>query len=301
LAGLTPTTAVSRRLAQPARKVDLATLGEVWFVQSIEARLPMMGVLLGRTDVLPKVRGAWGRALMAGASQDALEGRPCPFDPPCALDVFFREQGRTGSQAIPKPYLFEMDREGPDLIVRLKIFGFASDWAPLAAERLVEALNGHVDWRGLSGMARLKSPKVVDLRTATTEGVVPIAAGPIARVSLLTPFEDAGSNMLDEPWGFVARAARRVSGMARWHDAEIDTSWDELSTAWKSCDFDLSSCRSQHVGRASRGRVFSQSALVGEIAMSGPVEPFWPILLIGSTVGAGRGAVHGLGRFALVP
>ena len=292
---------LSRRLDQPTQLLSLEALCSVWFVQVIEARVPMMGVLAGRTDVLPKIRGAWGRSLMTGASQEAIAGRPCPFDPPCGLDVFFREQGRSGRHAIPKPYVLEADRSGVDLIVRLKIFGFATEWTPVASERLVEALNVNVDWRWLSEMPHLKAPRVEELKVLTVEGLSLPDSPPATTLRLLSPLENEARAMRDQPWGVVARIARRVSGLARWHDAEIDASWEDLSETWKRLDYDLSATHDDVVDRRSRGRGFSEPTLVGDIRISGDLGSIWPLLRMGETAGAGRGAVHGLGRFEVLP
>ena len=299
MADLTPTSALARRLATPERSLTLDALAADWFVQSIEARMPLLGALAGRTDVLPRVRGAWGRRLMVGASAEALAGKPCPFDPPCALDVFFREQGRQGGHGLSKPYVLEADRDGPDLIVRLKVFGIASTWTSTAADRLVEALTDHVDWKALGGPAGKR--RVVDLKVGTVHGVDLRPTPTSCRLRLLTPVDDDRATLREEPWGLVARIATRVSSMARWHDADLDVSWDGLSRTWKDLDYDLSSCFSGSVGRASRGRIFTENTLQGDALIHGDLAPVWPLLVLGETLGVGRGAVHGLGRVQLLP
>ena len=204
---------LARRLARPSLRLSLDGLCRAWFVQTIEARLPVLGALAGKAeDLLPKVRGAWGRRLLEGASPEAVAEQPCPWEPPCARDVFFREQIRAGREAIPKPYAFEADRDGPDLIVRLKVFGFASAWTPAVADRLAEALNSHVDWRALSGMTNLRAPRVTDLAVRTLQGLSPEPAPRTVTLRAVTPFEDEAGRLADEPWSVVARAARRLWG-----------------------------------------------------------------------------------------
>ena len=289
---------IARRLAEPARRLAPRDLAGAWFVQAIEARVPLMGVLARRTDVLPKVRGAWGRCLMKGASREAIAQRPCPFEPPCALDIFFREQLPSRRHGAPKPYVFEADKDGADLIVRLKIFGMACDWTLVAAERLTEALTSQVDWRGLSGVGNAVVG-VTALEVRTMQGIETPAAPGAVSIRLVTPFEDEQQRMADDPASFVARLARRVSGLALWHEAEIDVMWSELAADWAACDYRILSPGHIGVGRASRGRVFAQAALGGEVEITGPLERFWPLLVIGQTTGAGRGAGHGLGRYEL--
>lgn len=290
---------LAARLAEPSQRLTLAELADAWVISEVEARVPMMGVLAGDVGVLAKVRGAWGRALMDGASAEAIVGQPCPFEPPCALDVFFREQVRVQRAGLPKPYLFEADRDGNDLIVRLRIFGLATEWTPVAADRLVQALNTGLPWLALARMPNLKPPKVAQVRVQTHHGV---ELGPVpgsATIHLLTPFEDEDQRMEEAPWSFLRRASFRLSGLARWHDAELEADWRAQEAVWRGLDYDLTRLRQDAVDRASRGRAFRQESVVGEIGISGDLAALWPMLEIASLCGAGRGAAHGLGRFAL--
>ena len=304
---MTASTSISRRLARPTLHLSLAELCRAWFVQSIEARLPVLGALAGKAEeILPKVRGAWGRRLLEGASPEAVAELPCSWEPPCARDVFFREQIRAGREAIPKPYAFEADRDGPDLIVRLKVFGFASAWTPAAADRLAEALNSHIDWRTLSGMTNLRAPRVSDLAVRTVQGLGqgPSEGPPPEAVVIrtVTPFEDEKGLLPDEPWTFAARAARRVWGLARWHDAELDVDWSALSAAWRAADYRLSSRASGYdlLLRHTRGEGFRQAVFRGELYIDDLDPALWPILRLAETCGAGRGVTHGLGRFEVL-
>jgi hypothetical protein len=299
---MTLLTPLSRRLAEPALRLTLDELAHAWFVQSIEARLPVMGALSGRAEeVLPKVRGAWGRRLLEGASPEAVAEQPCPWDPPCARDVFFREQIRAGRIAVPKPYVFEADRDGPDLIVRLKVFGFASAWTAAAADRLAEALNHHMDWRGLSGMANLRDPRVTDLNVITVQGLEVPPAPAAFSLHTVTPIEDERGELVDRPWKVIAGAARRIWGLARWHDAELTADWGDLSAAWQSCDARAipHGGAAEPLLRHGRAKGFLQAAFRGEIHIEDAPPDLWTILTLAQTCGAGRGAVHGLGRFAL--
>ena len=48
---------------------------------------------------------------------------------------------------MPKPYVFALFDVDGDLLVRLTLFGFATDWTEVAAEALVRALRGPLSLR----------------------------------------------------------------------------------------------------------------------------------------------------------
>ena len=74
---------------------------------------------LEKSLLMNRVRRAPGRMLMTGASAEAIAGKPCPWQPPCALDLLFREHARIGGRhGIPKAWVLAFDRRGFDLIVR---------------------------------------------------------------------------------------------------------------------------------------------------------------------------------------
>jgi len=97
-----------------------------------------------------RLRGMLGRALMEGASAEALACRPCPWQPPCALDLLFGDHGAllSGRLSMPRPFVLSVEPFPQDnddrLTLRLSLFGFATDWAEAVAETLVRGLRGGV-------------------------------------------------------------------------------------------------------------------------------------------------------------
>lgn len=85
---------IRARLLAPAREATLEELAECWFVETIQVTVNGYGKLAADPGLPGRIRGAFGKALMAGASDEALAGRPCTFDPPCAFEALFRKQGR---------------------------------------------------------------------------------------------------------------------------------------------------------------------------------------------------------------
>lgn len=130
-----------QRLAAPLDHATADDLLARWFQADIVVRLGP-GLTPDRiTDPrLPgRLRGALGDALLAGASAEARAEQPCPWDPPCALDVLWGETGtmRRGVE-IPRPFVIRVDPDPPDgARVTLSLFGFATDWAEGVADALV--------------------------------------------------------------------------------------------------------------------------------------------------------------------
>jgi hypothetical protein len=124
---------------------------------------------------------------MESASAEAVAGRPCRRQPPCALDVLFREQGRFGAHGIPKPFVLAADRRGQDLVVTMTLFGVAADWAAVATHALVATLQRRIDWPGQR--ADVFIPRVV-MGDVTVRSDERLRAGPSradAELQFLTP------------------------------------------------------------------------------------------------------------------
>ncbi|WP_444429480.1 CRISPR system precrRNA processing endoribonuclease RAMP protein Cas6 [Rhodobacter capsulatus] len=104
------------------------------------------GGLAAGTATLGRVRGAMGHALALSASPEALAGAPCPYDPPCAYDLFHNPQGALNPGfELPKPFVLRADAQGADLTITLRLFGAACDWAPEFRAALIAGLRGGLD------------------------------------------------------------------------------------------------------------------------------------------------------------
>lgn len=102
-------------------------------------------------------------ALNPGASPAVRVGAPCPWDPPCALDVFQREQLRAGGDGLPKPYVLSWQQKGPALAVTLRVFGIACDWFPAAVEAMTAALHDRLSWDNALPLC-YSPPRLIDRR-----------------------------------------------------------------------------------------------------------------------------------------
>jgi hypothetical protein len=92
---------LARRLLAPAARTPLDRLAEHWVAATVEATVPGHGALVGDLVLMNRVRRALGRMLMTGASAEAIAGKPCPWQPPCALDCFASTRASAAGTASP--------------------------------------------------------------------------------------------------------------------------------------------------------------------------------------------------------
>lgn len=126
--------AIGERLRAPQTRLDLE--GFVEAIEYVTITFELEGVAsLALDPALPgRIRGAFGEALLPGASPEAAAGRPCPFDPPCGFEVLFRRQGRmTSGTDFPNPWMISIEPRRGHLKVMLTLFdsqpsGHRSRW-----------------------------------------------------------------------------------------------------------------------------------------------------------------------------
>jgi|SRR5579862_111121 len=292
---------IADRLVAPSRRLSLDELAREWFAARISVRIGGYGALARDLDLLRRVRGGVGRVLMRGASAEALAGRPCPWRPPCALDILFREQGRDGPHGIPKPYVLAAEPHGRDLILSLTLFGFAADWAAAAAHALAETVHRGIDWRGQRPGLFLPRPTITALTVSGVEGIDVPPPRALADLVFVTPVNREGDDPLERPATLVARLARRVEGLARWHDATIAADWTMLARAWGAMAYDIGLLQRGAVRRRSgrAGRGFAAGVVVGTLRLDDIPGEVWPLLAIGATTHIGKGASEGFGRYLI--
>ena len=243
----------------------------------------------------------WSGTFFFGLFPYVLLPCPCPWDPPCALDVLFREQGRVGPQGIPKPWVLSTDRKGADLLVTLTLFGFASDWSAAATHALVATLSHRVDWGGVRPDLYLPRGVVDHVVVNGSEGV---AVGPDSgSVSLrfLTPMNGEGDNPLERPDTILARLVRRVRGLALWHDADVGEDWERVGLALRDASYDTGFL---NAGRAARrsGRAsqrFAVDTVSGTVGITALDPALKPLAALGAVTHVGKGAAEGFGRYCL--
>jgi hypothetical protein len=275
----------------------------------VRAVVTGVGGLADSLVLLNRVRGAVGQQLMLGASAQALAEQPCPWSPPCALDVLFREQMRQGKHGLPKPFVVSLDSNGADLLVCLTLFGFAIDWAAVAAHALATALTHHIDWQAVAEGRFVPQAAIAGLDISPApppsvgDGHADGRAPDSACLHFITPFDTTGDDPFDRPATVIGRLARRVDLMARWMGVEVLADWPALAALWHELDYDVRQLyRPRPLNRLSgRGKqAFDQPLAHGALLITGPLAPLWPILLLGQSTHLGRGATNGLGRYRLL-
>lgn len=69
-----------------AAAAPLEVLAAGWFHQTVTLRCADAAALVDDPAFAGRLRGAFERALMVGASDESLGGAPCRWDPPCAYE-----------------------------------------------------------------------------------------------------------------------------------------------------------------------------------------------------------------------
>ena len=290
-----------RQLTHPSRRMSLEDLAATWTTASVSARIPDYAALAHDTTLLRRIRGGLGQVFMQSASTEALAGNPCPWQPPCALDVFFREQSRVGAHGVPKPFVLAGSRIGADLRIKVTLFGAAIDWMPAVSHALVCTLRNGVAWRAQRPDIFLPKASVTNVSVSGQEGVRTVPDGGPAILEFLTPMNAEHDDPRDRPATVIARLARRVEGLARWHDIALDEDWNQLSAIWGAAEYDTHMLHPVTTPRRSgrKAQNFSMFAVDGSLAIGGLSPPLRALLAIGVSTHIGKGASEGFGHYQL--
>ena len=292
-------TGLARCLAAPDRVGSAMALAGAWVDQEVTLTLAGIGPR-APPDLGAHVRRSFLGALGPAASAAARAGAPCPWDPPCALDVFCREQLRFGGDGLPKPYVLCLTRHGDDLAVTLRVFGMANDWFMAAAEALAAGIAGVLPWARV--MPGLTGPPAVAGRRIGGHRIAPAMPEGAVTLHLLSPVDMSGENPAgpaDLGVRLMSRLIRRVDAMARWHGVALD------DAALR--DLTAAAHRLRSVADATvRGRSHSPNrkrerrddpTITGSITLAGDFTALGPILQMGVRCHLGRHATEGLGAF----
>jgi hypothetical protein len=291
------------RLATPAARAGLPALAEGFFhgIVRVEARA---GAPFANDPALPgRLRGALGRVLLRSASPEARAERPCPWTPPCALDVLMGRHGEAEpGLAIPPPWVLRARAAGPGLVVELVLFGFATDWIEAAAEALVTALReGEVLGPGAALEPAARTVAMLD-------GLPAPAPAPTTRAALLefeTPLSlRSGPVGAAGPTSLLPSLLRRLAGLARWQDADLAREErDGLAAAARRLRVTCLDQRAQAswLRRSARQRRTVPVDPVGMpvVLLEGELAPLLPALALGELCHVGARASLGLGRYRL--
>ncbi len=281
---------------------DPMDLAAAWADQTVTLRLHG-GARLNRPDLAGHLRRSFLGALGPGASPQARDGLACPQDPPCALDVFRREQFRDDrGNGLPKPYVIFAETRADDLLVSLRVFGAANDWFATASSAFEEGMRAILPWQK---RFHRPMPDISSRRLEQVQGLALPPAGERVTLELLGPADTSGIRkpgaVLER--SLLARLVRRVNALGHWHGLRLSSACTRTLTAvLEAVDYSASDLvRDTYCSPNRLGQNRRNPCVRGRLRISGPVGPILPILAIGERCHIGRAAREGIGRFRLVP
>lgn len=286
-------TPLSTRLRNPQTNVSPPALAANWFDQTIRLRLDGCAGLIDDLEMLNHFRRSFGGALGAAASASARANLPCPWSPPCALDVFFREQLREDGIGMPKPFVMLADHDGDDLIASLRLFGFATDWMPAAEHAFIAGLREVLPWQKLGRT----QPAITDRQIDTCDGISDAQIPETVTLHWLTPLDAEKIDPANNPISILTRLHRRAAQLGRWHDVGME---DANPERWQAIEWDAALSLSNQPYRSQGGQTaVNADGALGDVTLSGDLAEVWPLLRVGERSLVGRGAVRGRGRYEL--
>ena len=215
--------------------------------------------------------------------------------------AWIETQYRIGPNGLPKPYVLAADARGDDLEITLTLFGMAVDWSATMSHTLACVVQHRIDWHDQDASVFVPKKSACQINLRAEEGISVPPPRTHADIRFLTPMNAEHDNPLDRPATILARLARRVEGLSRWQDVELDVDWASLADAWARVEYDMAGLESHQVDRRSgRGaRTFEMPAIIGTLGVGNLDRALWPMLAIGQRVHAGKGGSEGFGRFRL--
>jgi len=276
--------------------IELALLSESHEAARIRAPDPLF---------IDRLRGAVGNVLLRAASPQARRRQPCPWDPPCTLDVFFGRRKLTAGLDLPKPFVMGVEADGDDPSVwhlTVTIFGTAGDWAPALADALSQSLTEGIhpprDRRGPPDRFTVMDRTLI----ANPPALAPSAAPADALLTFATPLvqDRQGAPLLDVG-ALLTGLGNRISGLARWMDLQLDADWSSLREEARSRPWHADAMtpitleRGSGFSKTGVLKGFSGSLLIRELG-----DDLLTLLTLGTTCHAGARAALGFGRYSLL-
>jgi CRISPR-associated endoribonuclease Cas6 len=295
---------IRQRLENPTGAITLPELSRQWSSCDITIRVAGASKLTGDPAFPGRVRGAFGAQLMDGASREAIAGEPCPWNPPCAFEILFRKQGRMGAGFdYPAPWVILVDATASDLLVTLRLFGFATEFVPAAAEALTAAASKRLDLAGDTGFF-IPKPVIVSRRIHPFNGLQLPRGESRIEMEFLTPVAMSSNSPIERPQSLFSALAQRTAGLARWHDARLELDRDEMRHALAALDFDWVEARPVAWLRGSnkQGKAIPMHGYLGTLVISGAnadMDALAPLVALGEAALIGADVAFGCGRFRI--
>ncbi len=285
---------LAARLHRPVAAVELAGLPRHWRRTMIRAVCHRPADLEEGPLLAERVRGAWGRSLMALAA----DGGPAD----AAFTALLHPRGLQvdGRDAV-KPYVVRAEARADVVVVQLSLFGFAGRWAREAAAALEQALAGGIDLR--QGGRHVVPLPPLAMEAARSEAVAVPDRADLAVLDFGTPVHlHRGRRMAGSADGLAAALARRVAALARWQDLDVtglDVAVAQAGRLTYRQDALYPVAWTRYSVRQP-GRRIEMRGLAGRLVIEGNLAPLLPLLALGETCHAGLHCALGLGQYRLI-
>ena len=301
-----PHGAIGEMLRAPSHQWHLQGLCRQLEARAIAVRLAGLAAAATEPALIGRLRGALGDVLMATASPQAIAGEPCPWSPPSTYEALFRKQGRmTPGTDFPSPWVLSAQAtRGGDLDVVLTLFGIAIEWAPAAADALVEVVSRRIEWRALVH-GFVPAPVVTRRRLAA----VAVGTGPAPAaltLDFLTPLAITAGDAGENPVPAFTSLGWRLEGLARWHRATLaDVDWGTLADDLRTAQWTWSEAEPARWRRGSRrqDQWIAMNGTLGRLHVSADpqiMEHIAPLIRLGELVHVGADIAFGCGRYRLL-
>ncbi|MFS8037561.1 CRISPR system precrRNA processing endoribonuclease RAMP protein Cas6 [Xanthobacter sp. AM11] len=302
-----PIGAIGAFLRDPEAVVDLEGLVAAFKMRTIQLRVGGAAAHAADPLLCGRVRGALGDLLAASASPESRAGQPCPWSPPCAFEALFRKQGRMRPGVdFPSPWVICAEEGEGDLLLSLRLFGIACEWAPAVAETLVLAVDRHLGWAAGTGA-------ILDRQLIAADGLaIPdLGAEGAQRIRVDLDFRSPAvcgrGGEARDPAVLFTGLRHRIEGLARWHGLTVAPSqWPPITRAVRALEVRWAAPRALSWRRGSRrqDRWVPMSGVAGLLRLAGrsdDLAPLAPLLALGAEVHVGADIAFGCGRYRLTP
>lgn len=281
-------------------------------------------------------RGAFGRALKQAACTTRQEScLDCPERGHCVYPNLFetlrppQAQQMRRYDRIPVPLVLRPDLSGPTALkpgerttLEFGLIANANRFLPQALTAFEQAARGGIGAGGgtltVEHADQCSGPQLHHWNSVWTPGTEPSPAAPVSPTTpewpgdvtlhFITPLRLTSDKRTLGPRdiafdSFFGSLLRRVSMLAYFHtDSAHEADYAGLMAHARTLSFREAELRWHDWHRYSnhQGRHVPMGGVVGQVRLVGEAfSPLWPYLWIGQWIHAGKGAVMGLGRYAL--
>ena len=298
---------VRDRLSHPVQTGNIQQLAECWEVTDISI-LVNKKINISELSTLPaRIRGGWGEKLTCFASNSARENGLCNWNSASALSILFSENGTMdkGLQ-IPRPYVVEIFPfvETEQILINLRLFGFAGIWAGEASAAMRYLLQDGLEWS--AGKDREKA-EIIDM-SIIRHGAETLPDKEQKRImnsaflKFITPLSLRRQGAVTaDVTALLLSLVNRIKGLARWHDIDLVIDRRLLKGLARNLHYDSRDMRGEGWFRFSnrQKRKIPMEGLSGTLIIEGDLFPFIPYLWLGQDSFVGSHTASGMGRYHL--